>query len=752
MYFVPRPPYQPADTVFGYHADGMLGCHEHLKWPQKLYRPEIHSLAAPANPVLLAQEEGHLSSPGTQLSSPGTHILSPGTQPSSTASPRFADCEIPFLNLDRSQDFIATSSSGLRGTIRQALVSRLGRAKVEIRVLAEAYVKAVQESSAASRDAPAHLRKIAIDTFLFQRSRIVQLDRAFTMLLEYPMEWLDVLLWFREFQRLLLDLRAWIYYMAVVKPRLDNPSFHHPFPVLPIRGIITSDPSLVHEMFRVGIPVWHIRELDTFTTKSLINRVGTFVDPAVCFSSSRTIESGGKQIHAPLWTSGPGLKHLTLDELRALSHKFWLSNSPIFRASETYDPRLKAADSSILWGNIQSPGAPLVHRESEHMGTQSTSEDSPPVQSTLEEIDQQIISVTTYLQGMSLSQTPSHRSKGEIREGKGHGPPLWAKQSESISSIEAFMLANFRDDTSQALTYHLPPPHLFYAGDFSGPIIVQRVHNWLRIRDWCIEQGTRPCLPRFTRMTAHQWRTALEGRYHIVPYDPQTVHPKSSSEDIAKLAEAPHDMKRRRTNTSPDKFRTKAQPRLADRIDINVRFGVHAGFAIYSPVEKSPWGKMDLDAQGISTFGSPALVNEVVWELSVASFRLELMDIDRDILAPVYNHPDCSLAARRESHVCHVWQERCIRPMWTRDLACDALSSSSWDERIPAVKQLAYVISFWPAGQRFRAWNDSNAVDAEAFARFEYDVFLFYARTFSEVRGRRPVLPLLRPASLADRI
>ena len=146
-----------------------------------------------------------------------------------------------------------------------------------------------------------------------------------------------------------------------------------------------------------------------------------------------------------------------------------------------------------------------------------------------------------------------------------------------------------------------------------------------------------------------------------------------------------------------------------------------------------------------------SLVREVVWELSVSNFRLELLDLDRTLLDVVYNHQDSSLAARRESLVCQIWQNGCICPAWERSIDCDRLSAPAWDVRLPAVKQLAYIISAWPGGERFKSWNDSFALNGAVFSRYEYDVFLFYARTFSKIRGRRPILPLIQPNSLVSR-
>ena len=339
VWFVPQPPYQPAGEAFGYHEDGMLGRHEYLKWPQRLYRPEIHSLAAPGNPALF-----NLERPSD--SGPGPHTSSPSPLP-------FADDVIAWTRLDKSQDFCTTtnSSSEPLGTLSKTLLTRMGNAMREAQAMADKYAK--EETSPVTADSPSHVKEVVASSYLFQCSRAMHLQRAFTTLFHYPMSWFDVLLWFREYQRLLLDLRAWAYYMAVVRPRLCDPSFHQPFPVLQVRGVVTTDLSVVADMFRIGVPVWHIREVRSFTTNTFVNHVDNFVDSSICLSNARTFVSRGKQVSAPSWTTGPGMKYLSSVELQRLSRKFALSNSPIIGLAESFDPSRSMAGRP-------SPGSGLM--------------------------------------------------------------------------------------------------------------------------------------------------------------------------------------------------------------------------------------------------------------------------------------------------------------------------------------------------------------------------------------------------------
>ena len=327
--------------------------------------------------------------------------------------------------------------------------------------------------------------------------------------------------------------------------------------------------------------------------------------------------------------------------------------------------------------------------------------------------------------------------------------PSWARQSAAIQRVEEHARATFHDNNSTTLTYFLPPVTLFFSGVETSTIITQKVHNWLRLRLWCFDQiRTRE---RVLMSTKH-WRIALEGAYYSIPYDHLKLKAEIgvSPEEIQRLPPTPPDTKHRQLSEDPvRKNKTTTQhKRVADRIAINVRFGVYGGFRPYDPLVKQDWGKSEWDAKSISASGE-RILSEVVWELSVASFRLELMDIDRALLTTVYGYPDSSLAARRESQICQIWNYGWVRPAWENGER-DPLSSDDWTIRVRSLKQLAAVVSCWPDGSRFKkyALTSDMVMNEKAALELEYCVFLFYAETFHRLRGRRPILPRLQPATM----
>ncbi|GBE86487.1 hypothetical protein SCP_0903660 [Sparassis crispa] len=179
-------------------------------------------------------------------------------------------------------------------------------------------------------------------------------------------------------------------------------------------------------------------------------------------------------------------------------------------------------------------------------------------------------------------------------------------------------------------------------------------------------------------MTASQWWTALEGTYYYVSYKHSSIQPKSSAEDISRLAPPPQSaknacreymLKQGEVSRCCDKA---ADKHLTDRVNINVRFGVHATFLPYDPDNTL--------VQRGNTFVSRAIADqdkqlwaEVVWELSVLNFHLDLLDLDWTMAEAHYTHAIRNLAAQRKASICDIWNGIGVRPMWQEDIDYDPL-------------------------------------------------------------------------------
>ena len=342
-----------------------------------------------------------------------------------------------------------------------------------------------------------------------------------------------------------------------------------------------------------------------------------------------------------------------------------------------------------------------------------------------------------------------------VRKGKAQPNvqrPSWATQNEAISFVEQALIAYVKPYTSRKITYHLPPPHLFYCIGRTNGIKVEKIHNWLRIRRWCFDQVSQSQGGQVV-MSPHKWRFALEGTYFL--YDDDNVrrvlreYPHLEA-DATRLPFRPQDAKRRRVTTqqTQTEYRGPRQDRLPDRIAVAVRFGLTGGFSPYSGTETVIWGNMRLNADAISR-DQDLLVHEVAWELSVANFRLEFLELDRCIMKSVYADPDQSLAAHREYLIRNIWDNGFFYPEWTVKLDCDPFSEGTWTDRVAAVQQMASVMAVWPGGSRLQHHHPGIVDVAYIFNRFEREVFWFYGFMFHHWKGRRPILPMLRPRSMA---
>ena len=92
-------------------------------------------------------------------------------------------------------------------------------------------------------------------------------------------------------------------------------------------------------------------------------------------------------------------------------------------------------------------------------------------------------------------------------------------------------------DSKRALTYILPPLHLFFA---KGDVHTQKMHNWVCIREWCIFESYVRLDHVPVLMTSAQWRVVLKGHYYAIYYPLKaSIQPQLSRADIAHLYPPP---------------------------------------------------------------------------------------------------------------------------------------------------------------------------------------------------------------------
>ena len=353
--------------------------------------------------------------------------------------------------------------------------------------------------------------------------------------------------------------------------------------------------------------------------------------------------------------------------------------------------------------------------------------------------------------------------KNAIHANRRDSPPVWFPPlapgwKQALSRIES---RAYGDEENRRLVYPLPPIHLFHKSE--NEKMGEKIHNWLRLRLWCLIQVITPPEHRMVSMRTSQWRIALEGRYYAVKYQwPKGVRPQASSSDIDRLPSPPPTIKKARLDSIPVRTpaqvhtrqraldqvaSVKAAKRLAERADVHVRFGIFGGFGPYDPSSVFQWGDMKVDRRMADK--DEVLWREIVWELSILNFRLEFLQLDRDLVPEFHPQTDESLAAEREAAVFKIWGEG-LRPMWEQKHAkFDELTSTVREVRIKAVKLMSLVVRSWPGGkEKLLPWNDTLTEFELSWTSFEESVFEFYIETFLVFHGRLPHIPLDQPPSI----
>lgn len=283
-------------------------------------------------------------------------------------------------------------------------------------------------------------------------------------------------------------------------------------------------------------------------------------------------------------------------------------------------------------------------------------------------------------------------------------------------------------------------------------------------------------------MTGTQWRVALEGRYYRLFSAPSNT--RSSASDIEKLSFEPSRTgpdpsdsgspaelgKRRREPSTSNDFEegeledhecvtqgpsnkkstskskksasqrksqaARKQRNLADRQDINVRFGVHAGFPPYDPTVSVSVPFMGTSVRLVDI--DKRIWGSVAWEISVIQSHLEFLDLELQLLPELYlSFSNQDEAMARVSRITSMWGEEF-------DLSANAeekVTSLDWSIRSLAIKDMAAVMRLWPKGRE-----SLPSPAEEVTADYEVKVIDFYLMTFNRAYGRLPTIPLVKPS------
>ncbi|KAI0053450.1 hypothetical protein FA95DRAFT_1643491 [Auriscalpium vulgare] len=269
------------------------------------------------------------------------------------------------------------------------------------------------------------------------------------------------------------------------------------------------------------------------------------------------------------------------------------------------------------------------------------------------------------------------------------------------------------------------------------------MHNWLRIRPHCFVAVHSEDHP--TTLTASAWKVALDGNYYAYSQRPNAKHRSQFSEAlIARLPERPAaggSVLGKRPAPGGAKPNDK---RIVERLDVAVHFGVLYEFPPYRTEDRPLWRNQPISAERASK--DETLWKEVLWQLSIKHFRLELLQLDEEILAEI-GEPS---TYQRHLDLLGVWNDGLDVPTDPANL--DYILSEDWIWRRAGVLRLRGLVHAWPEFGDSEIDNMEVTISPSAFHAYEVTLYEAYARYFYKRRGRLPTFPLTRPSSIAESV
>lgn len=178
------------------------------------------------------------------------------------------------------------------------------------------------------------------------RDSAQRMQHSYSKLFAGDLTTFETMLLFREFQRTLLGLRAYINYYVVIYPRLRDPDTDYSRRTLPIRGLFTDDPLTARSLYFAGVPTYYIRPIHTLNSETIILNPATCLSARMSFSCNREMRFGKHTMTAPSWRRTPkdlGSSSSLLERIECLS----VANHALVAVAQRYD----AARASEVYGS-----------------------------------------------------------------------------------------------------------------------------------------------------------------------------------------------------------------------------------------------------------------------------------------------------------------------------------------------------------------------------------------------------------------
>jgi hypothetical protein len=295
--------------------------------------------------------------------------------------------------------------------------------------------------------------------------------------------------------------------------------------------------------------------------------------------------------------------------------------------------------------------------------------------------------------------------------------PLWENALKAVDTNTHRLVQHLNMHLLRG--YQFPDPHIFLPEGRRTAYIT----GWLTCRaGWVqslISNSAELPVPN-----TQQWRSFLFDK--SLSFNPATTPPHP----------VPQPTKKGKSNNRKEKLEASIKEIFTIRLQ-----------SVAVPSELFWHEKKVIDGQ--VNLLTPTTTAEILWDLFEHNFRLELLALDRCVMASSWQDP--TVAAIRDALVRDVFPGDgfLVGTMPTSD---HGLAADQWEDRLPFVEKLRKLMLDW-LGELARKLKAIRALDSVDFVptrsdveKVERIVASFYCQTFFDFSGRAPITPHRIPA------
>lgn len=424
----------------------------------------------------------------------------------------------------------------------------------------------------------------------------------------------------RELQRLTLELLGFINLCDTVRPRIRNPTFKATT-VLPYRGSFTNTPDILQDLYRVGIPVWYVRDKSSIGPTTKIFSVAQPVPVTLALKIGRPSLRG-----QPLFLGDIPAGQI---DLRAPNGQM-LSDTAMTDLIHSMRCYSRAAlDVRKLWPPLHQTISP----SSSTHGPQCHSGMGPPPTTAPASSSKRPLVAANSATG---SDRPTKRGKAA------HGTVSGAPSGSLVFSIPDGLVPGTRDVPPiskywfRAITnagvlvkkrpndpamYHHPPPFLFDPHDTER--LARYLHNYVRIECFLRQRMKEGSMFSGQAYTIRQWRDVLFGDY----IQSKEIDPQTTSEVVRKLS---NTLAKSSSSINPDvgSSRMHDRKKRGRAAEIRVTFAVQGRFEPYSSDMETVWWMSGEKVSIADIKSKRRLRTQILWDVHATGFIHDLWTID----------------------------------------------------------------------------------------------------------------------------